>query len=603
MATKEQLAILIQEYGEDYPVKTFISNQPNPNGKTYVVEQTYSYSSILKKKVIITTKTIGHRDPVTNEILPNRPKRKNGEGRAPRKKKVTASRTRVGAMEILDKVGKSSRIDECVLNSTDKGTALKILSVARYMVMTDEAISNIDDFVLSHQLPYDFGLTRDICYNLIGEIGCDTTLEQNLFFYLSSLVEDSLILAFDTTIVSTYSTNNDFATPGYNKNKDNLESFKLITLYSVTKRIPIMFDINKSVVPDVKLLLNTIRKAETLGLKRPIFILDRGFMKQENIYNMNKHKIDFVGATTLTDSWVAKPLMQPYQEFSTLSEALDKLYIASVYNKIYAITIEQTLDFKRVYSKLGDEPNTFKVYLTYCKDKAKARAIEEELTDHLEEIKLALVINKEPYEKLSDELKNIAKRYLHITYDENENACIAYNNKAIEEELATAGVFCIASSFKKSEAELIQLYRSRGTIEESYRTNKSFLGGSRVHFNTKEKVRGVELCRMIALGYYSNLQVAINNVIKQCKQKASDNNLSETAKTKYGKLGNWLQERSLRAILRWFDGIEHLDIKSEYGQVRLTTEYVARDQLFLDMLYAELENPTYTNRITVDNLP
>lgn len=44
-----------------------------------------------------------------------------------------------------------------------------------------------------------------------------------------------------------------------------------------------MIDVPKNSVQDVKLLTNTIDKAKQYGLKRPTFILDHGFLKQENI--------------------------------------------------------------------------------------------------------------------------------------------------------------------------------------------------------------------------------------------------------------------------------------------------------------------------------
>lgn len=604
MATAKQLKILRQEYGDNFPVKTLIKNNPNKKaGKTYVIKCNYVYSSTLQENVILSTECIGHRDPVTNEILPNRPKRKNGEGPTPRKKPLKSTRKRVGAMEIINKVGECSQIDECVYDSCDMATAAKIISTARYMVITEDPVSRIDDFVLSHKLPYTFGMSADICYELFNEIGQDANLEQNLFRNLSSIATNSPILAFDTTVISTYSKDNDFSSPGYNKKKDYLESFKLLSLYSLENRIPVMIEIVKSVVPDVKLLFNTILKAKEYGLKKPTFILDRGFVKQENIYNLFKYEIDFVGATTISDSWVAKPLEQPYGGCSSVVQALDKIYLAKAFDGVKAITVEETLDFKRVYKKLGDEPKQHKVYLTYCKDHLKAEEEKLELSEHIENIIDLLVSDNIPYENLDEEQQQLANRFLHITYDENDNVHIEYNTEAIDKELQLAGIFCIASSLKRDTKEIIKLYRSRNKIEESYRISKSFMNGDRVRFNKRHKIRGAELCRMIAVGYYTNLQIAINNVIKQCEAKVSDNNLSETTKEKYKKLKNWLRGRALRSILRWFDGIEHLDIKSEYGQTRLTTEYISRDQLFLDMLYAELENPNLSSEITVDNLP
>ena len=43
---------------------------------------------------------------------------------------VSASRTRVGMMDIIDHIGEISGIDDAVYGNTDRGTAQKILSLA-----------------------------------------------------------------------------------------------------------------------------------------------------------------------------------------------------------------------------------------------------------------------------------------------------------------------------------------------------------------------------------------------------------------------------------------------------------------------------------------
>jgi hypothetical protein len=50
------------------------------------------------------------------------------------------------------------------------------------------------------------------------------------------------------------------------------------------------------------------------------------------------------------------------------------------------------------------------------------------------------------------------------------------------------------------------------------------------------------------------------------------------------KLLNWLRQRSLAQIFDWFDCLEETTVKTEAGVRRWTTESVARDRLFLELL-------------------
>ena len=47
---------------------------------------------------------------------------------------------------------------------------------------------------------------------------------------------------------------------------------------------------------------------------------------------------------------------------------------------------------------------------------------------------------------------------------------------------------------------------------------------------------------------------------------------------------NWLKQRSLAQIFDWFDCLEETTVKTDAGVRRWTTESVARDRLFLELL-------------------
>ena len=50
------------------------------------------------------------------------------------------------------------------------------------------------------------------------------------------------------------------------------------------------------------------------------------------------------------------------------------------------------------------------------------------------------------------------------------------------------------------------------------------------------------------------------------------------------RLLNWLKQRSLAQIFDWFDCLEETTVKTGAGVRRWTTESVARDRLFMELL-------------------
>ena len=83
------------------------------------------------------------------------------------------TRVNTGAIDILAMVGKHSGLDAAVRAAyPDGGIADKILSIARYLVATGgDTIHNIDVWQYDHDLPYEFGMSEDVCYDLFESLG------------------------------------------------------------------------------------------------------------------------------------------------------------------------------------------------------------------------------------------------------------------------------------------------------------------------------------------------------------------------------------------------------------------------------------------------
>ena len=66
------------------------------------------------------------------------------------------------------------------------------------------------------------------------------------------------------------------------------------------------------------------------------------------------------------------------------------------------------------------------------------------------------------------------------------------NNKAIDEQLALCGYFLIAETdFKKTTAEILEIYRNRDVVEKSFDSLKNELDMKRLHTWTSETAQGI----------------------------------------------------------------------------------------------------------------
>lgn len=84
------------------------------------------------------------------------------------------------------------------------------------------------------------------------------------------------------------------------------------------------------------------------------------------------------------------------------------------------------------------------------------------------------------------------------------------------------GIFVLISNRHRDPWQALTHYRRRNDIETSYHMIKSELDGARARCWDMKRVRGKELCRLIALGYRFYLQNALKATRKEAEQLSRD---------------------------------------------------------------------------------
>lgn len=133
-------------------------------------------------------------------------------------------------------------IDADLRSSLRAGEAEKVLSIARYWLGTGgHALTRMEGWQLTHELPYAFGVSEDVCGDLFKSLGTNEEGIQRYFLARSSRLSAKPVIAYDSTTISLYSTNQLEARRGFDKEHDGRNAIKLLTLYSVKDEEPIAF--------------------------------------------------------------------------------------------------------------------------------------------------------------------------------------------------------------------------------------------------------------------------------------------------------------------------------------------------------------------------
>jgi hypothetical protein len=413
--------------------------QTQKNGDIYIHERKIVYNPDTKNNTILDSKLIGKIPKGTNEIVPTRPKRTKHEKETD-DCMIIASRNRVGMMQIIDHIGKTSGIDEGVYRGTDLGTAQKILSIARFFMATDgHSLPLLNAWQFSHPLPYEDGLSGVIYGELFARIGTDESLQQSFFAARCEAIGGRPVLAFDSTTQSTYSENQIDARYGFNKDGDGLKTIKLLTLYSIDTRQPVAFNKQPGNISDVTAITNVLIQLSALGIYDAEIVTDNGYYSENNIAAFFLSGFDFVTLAKTNIKWVKTEIDAHMSDFDSMSSACPydtmthgiTVIIMKEFNKA------RKYDSHMTGAKKGDEePFTKRVYLHLYYNPSRKAESDAAFESDLMELKKLVEAGEE--ENLSDTAQKKVDRYLivrrrartmKVTF--NEEACAETKNTTV----------------------------------------------------------------------------------------------------------------------------------------------------------------------------
>jgi hypothetical protein len=411
---------------------------------------------------------------------------------------------------------------------------------------------------------------------LFKDVGRNEEGVQHYFSARSAHLDESPVLAFDSTTISTYSENQSEARRGFNKDGDGLNTIKLLTLYSVKDREPICFAKQPGNIPDVISIENTLSQLKCFDLEKTLIVTGNDYYSQKNMMEFALRNVKFLTLVDPNITWVRETVDE-------LRPAIEKMSSTCPFDPtICGATSRRMHQFSRVRrrsrnGKVAGEKETIErrlyvhVYYSPDNEAKKELAFRKDLLELKGNTEFT-----EPAQKKIDKYLTCSRK------GRGGKLKVRFNDEAIAEAKKYFGYFTLVSNQTMDTFTALENYRMREKIEELFAVQKGRMDGARPRTWYPDNLRGRQFTQFVSLGYHCFLMKKIKQVQARLKKKEPEKTKSLIKLEK--KLENWLKQRSLAQILDWFDCIETTTVQTVTGNHRWSTESVARDKLFLEYL-------------------
>lgn len=571
--------------------KTRVVHVTRKNGDIYVEERRVLYDPDKKRERILGSRLIGKIPKGGDAMVPTRGRRSGretaGAGSDRGDKEHGATRTRVGMMDILAHVGKASGVDDAIRAATDPPTAQKIISVARYLVVSDgRTLPRMHSWQVRHAVPYPHPITRDVYHQLFADVGADEALMQGFFrSRCELLLADERSIAYDSTTLSTYSEQLENAAYGFNKAGDGLRTVKLLTLFAARARQPVAFEIERGDIADVASLKNALAQLEALGVAGAEIVTDNACYSYDNLALMLWEGFSFITRVKTSIRWVGPELDA---RLDTLLDSMDAMWTAD--SHVTGIAVPLTRDFERERKHANHRTGaargskaTFRrrVYLhLYC-DTRRRQADQASFREELAGLKESLEAGA-PVESLSPRARKMASKYLKVR-KRGGRVAVSFDNAKCAEASRFFGCFALVSNKERDCFEALAKYRQREHVEDHFELGKQQVDGARPRVWSRETLRGRLFVQFIALCYLEYLHEQVRRM-RGALGRNEDGSIPEKVLKIERKLLAWLNKEPLQAQLDWFDNIDEVCVSTPMRNHRWNSSTTARDRMYLEKL-------------------
>lgn len=446
------------------------------SGKTYVYYATAVYRNEKGQPTCDRT-SIGRLDEKSGMLIPNR---NYYEVYLKQSQPMQGSVMDYGVfyvfMAIAEKLGLTA-----ILKKYFPDSYKEILTAAQYMLSEGNVMAYIEDYTESHDTALHEILSDVQCSKLFSSIRQEDIL---LFMreWMKKRKTDEYV-AYDVTSISSYGKQIEGLEWGYNRDKEKLPQINMGMYYGEESGLPLYYRVYPGSISDKAHLQYMVADNDLIRGKKMRYVMDRGFYSAENLQYLVKHGHRFVIALPGSLKYGKELIHKHRSEIVNVSKA--KLGNGLPYGKAYEVT---ELGFR------------MRVHVFY--DPQKALQDSEALYELLERQENDLSGMETPPDR-----KYHYDKYFLINRTKDGKMGFVRNHKAIDAALEQCGFFLIAETdFRKTSAEILQIYRNRDTVEKSFDNLKNDLDCKRLRVHSGETMQGKLFTAFLALIVQSYMQ-------------------------------------------------------------------------------------------------
>ena len=371
-------------------------------------------------------------------------------------------------MEITKQTGLLEILKKCFSSEWDK-----ILACAFYILCESNVMMYIEDWFDETKIQFTERMDDMACSKLFASI---TEVERARFFREWVLERgDKEYIAYDVSSISTHSSGIDIAEWGYNRDGERLPQVNIGMYYGVTSHMPVYYNLYNGSIPDKSYLEFMMIGAKDLGIRDVCFVMDRGFVTEDNFICMSENHFSFITAL-------------PGNRLDAMKLIDDnKGSIRKVSNRIGEYEVYGTRIPFEVYG--------LNLYAHIYFDPEKQAFDEKELYARIDKL-------QEGLEKMSH-TKRATKKYSdYFMIDEGQKGALTFelDTEKVDEKLGRAGFFILLSSKPGlSSGEVLKIYRERDVIEKNFEQFKNRLDFKRMRTHWNKTTEGKMFVGFIAL--------------------------------------------------------------------------------------------------------
>lgn len=515
------LAVSKRIPGKKHPsqVRTHLGCLSNENPNLVIVAKSYAGTShvlvslqelkdVAKQGEEVVTKWLQQQSNLKSEI--------RGSTMTQKYSDEVAQIKRVGITHLLKTIAASIGLDkilESCFNIADPdGAALLYLAFYQVAERRPLYLANYwlnEQRIVQEISGYDFsssGISR-----LSLQIGNNTGGIENFFrMWIKQLGAPSSLI-FDTTSVSSYSEQLDFAEWGYNRDGEQLPQINLSLVSSRETSLPLYYRILPGSIPDVSSLKVTVELLRELGIRDYVTSLDRGFYSTSNIRTMLKNGIGFVIGASQSCAQTVELIQKHQAALRSPKQSIE-----------HNGNIVRHIDDKWIVAMEGGEEKELDahIYWDYSRHTAQEKVLESKVfqlcskahkdaPDGFSTENDAIVWIKENAKVCSSLLKPVIR---------NSKYEVDRNIEAIEKTIEKKGFTVVLTTKTGAPGiEILDDYRSRDKIEKLFDILKNENGHNRLYSGNQHAVTGRLFIAFIALIIHSELENRMKkaNLIKK----------------------------------------------------------------------------------------